>query len=113
MPRSRHAALACSLALTAATVLLPGAHAVAAPAAIVHVAPDGDDANPGTEAQPVRTLTRARDLVRGRNQGMTGDLTVRLAGGTYRLPPRSAWTGATPEPMATASTGRPRRAPGR
>src|SRR5439155_22871014 len=35
--------------------------------------------------QPVRTLQRARDLVRGLNQSMTGDIVVSLADGTYQL----------------------------
>jgi Fibronectin type III domain len=62
-------------------------HASAAPGDIVlYVAPDGDDANPGTADRPVRSLARARDLVRGLNQNMTGDIVVRLADGTYRLP---------------------------
>jgi hypothetical protein len=51
----------------------------------LHVSPTGDDRNPGTQAQPIRTLAHARDLVRRMNQRMTGDITVWLAGGTYRL----------------------------
>jgi hypothetical protein len=51
----------------------------------LYVAPNGDDSNAGTQAQPIRTLAHARDLVRGMNQSMTGDITVWLAGGTYRL----------------------------
>ena len=49
------------------------------------VAPDGDDANPGTFAQPLRTVARARDLVRTMNAAMTSDLAVYLRGGTYPL----------------------------
>lgn len=51
----------------------------------IYVSPNGNDENPGTQAQPVQTLQRARDLVRGLNHNMTGDITVWLAGGTYRL----------------------------
>jgi hypothetical protein len=51
----------------------------------LYVSPTGDDSNPGTQAQPIQTLAHARDLVRGLNQHMTGDITVWLAGGTYRL----------------------------
>ncbi|MCP5535737.1 MAG: right-handed parallel beta-helix repeat-containing protein [Akkermansiaceae bacterium] len=45
----------------------------------VHVAPDGDDSNPGTEAKPFATLERARDAARGARKS-----TVILAAGTYR-----------------------------
>jgi hypothetical protein len=51
----------------------------------LYVSPTGDDSNPGTQAQPIRTLAHARDLVRGMNHAMTGHITVWLAGGTYRL----------------------------
>jgi hypothetical protein len=58
----------------------------AAVQATVFVAPSGSDANSGTSAsQPVRTLAHARDLVRGLNQAMTGDVVVSLADGTYAL----------------------------
>jgi hypothetical protein len=51
----------------------------------IYVAPDGDDANPGTQDRPLRTVAKARDLVRTRNGAMTADLTVYLRGGTYPL----------------------------
>lgn len=51
----------------------------------IYVSPSGNDANPGTRAQPVRTLQHARDLVRARNRQMTADLTVYLERGTFRL----------------------------
>jgi hypothetical protein len=51
----------------------------------VYAAPTGDDANPGTLAAPVRTLARARDLVRPRIASMTSDLTVYLRAGTYPI----------------------------
>jgi hypothetical protein len=54
-------------------------------AAQIYVSPSGDDAAPGTPARPIRTLERARDLVRARNRQMAGDLTVYLEEGTYRL----------------------------
>jgi hypothetical protein len=50
---------------------------------VLYVAPDGDDSNPGTFAQPLRTVARARDLVRIKNGAMTADITVYLCGGTY------------------------------
>src|SRR2546430_17203409 len=73
-----------ALAVTAAALL---AHpAQAATQATVFVSPSGNDANPGTSAsQPVKTLQHARDLVRGLNQSMTGDIVVSLANGTYPL----------------------------
>ena len=47
----------------------------ASAAAQIYVSPSGNDAGPGTQAQPVRTLQHARDLVRTRNRQMTSDLT--------------------------------------
>ena len=56
-------------------------------AADIHVAPDGNDANPGTEAKPFATLARARDAVRATRA--TGDPQVSarivLGTGTYRI----------------------------
>jgi len=49
----------------------------------LYVATDGDDTNPGTFDKPVRTLARARDLVRTKNRTMDGDITVYVRGGTY------------------------------
>jgi len=49
----------------------------------IFVAPNGDDANPGTMAQPLKTVAKARDVVRGMTATMTADLTVYLRGGTY------------------------------
>jgi hypothetical protein len=49
----------------------------------IYVAPNGDDANPGTMAQPLKTVAKARDLVRGMTANMTGDITVYLRAGTY------------------------------
>ena len=51
----------------------------------IYVSPNGDDHDTGTKQQPVRTLERARDLVRTRNRDMHADITVFLEGGTYRL----------------------------
>ncbi|MEU5597713.1 fibronectin type III domain-containing protein [Streptomyces sp. NPDC020298] len=50
----------------------------------VYVSPVGDDHANGTARHPVRTLQRARDLVRARVADLHGDLTVHLAPGTYR-----------------------------
>ena len=56
-------------------------------AADFHLAPDGNDANPGTAERPVATLERARDLIRElKRRGPLGAaVTVRLRGGTYPL----------------------------
>jgi len=50
-----------------------------------YVSLNGDDANPGTESQPFRTIPRARDSVRAHNQNMSGDITVYLRQGTHEL----------------------------
>jgi len=50
------------------------------------VAPDGNDANPGTTAQPFRTLERARDALRERRKGKplpAGGVAIVLKGGVY------------------------------
>jgi hypothetical protein len=52
----------------------------------IHVAPDGDDANTGGAASPVRTLGRAQALVRERVQaGLKRDVLVILGKGAYVL----------------------------
>ena len=51
----------------------------------LYVAPDGNDANPGTEGQPFATVEKARLAVRAINKGMTGDIVVVLRGGTYPI----------------------------
>jgi hypothetical protein len=48
--------------------------------AALWVSPVGDDANPGTEEQPLRTLERARDVVRTLNHDMADDITVFIDG---------------------------------
>jgi hypothetical protein len=49
----------------------------------LYVSPSGDDANPGTITQPLRTVGKAQTVVRGMTASMTADLTVYLRGGTY------------------------------
>lgn len=59
-----------------------------------YVAPTGDDAQPGTLAQPFRTLDRARDAVRelkGKKPGVP--VTVLVRGGNYSLERSVAFTG--------------------
>jgi hypothetical protein len=51
-----------------------------------HVAPNGDDANPGTMAKPFATIAAAQKAVRSElKKGETGDTTVWLRGGDYFL----------------------------
>ncbi|WP_155370717.1 ricin-type beta-trefoil lectin domain protein [Catellatospora vulcania] len=69
-------------AALAATVVYQ-APASAAIQATYYVAPDGNDANPGTISSPWRTVQRARDAVRTVNASMTGDIHVYLRGGRY------------------------------
>ena len=53
---------------------------------VVHVATDGRDDAPGTEDRPVRTLARARDIVRDRVRvGLDSSVEVRIGAGTYGL----------------------------
>jgi hypothetical protein len=53
-------------------------------AAKVFVSPNGSDANDGSEAAPVATLTRARDLVRAlKAAGTTGAIAVAVQPGEY------------------------------
>ncbi|MBI5684512.1 MAG: right-handed parallel beta-helix repeat-containing protein [Verrucomicrobia bacterium] len=55
-------------------------------AAEFHVAPNGNDANPGTSAKPFATLERARDAVRqSKTQNPKSKIEVVLRGGTYEL----------------------------
>ncbi|MFJ9784842.1 fibronectin type III domain-containing protein [Amycolatopsis sp. NPDC101161] len=51
----------------------------------VYVSPTGSDHAPGTAYRPVRTVGKARDLVRQRAPHLTRDLTVHLAPGVFRL----------------------------
>ena len=60
-----------------------GAGGAAVANGTIYVAPNGNDSNPGTMAQPLRTVGKAQTLVRGMTAGMTADLTVYLRGGTY------------------------------
>ncbi len=66
--------------LRLAAVLLPLG---AAHAAEFYVAPDGDDAQPGTKRRPFATLGRAREAVRALERRAGATVTVR--GGVYRL----------------------------
>ena len=52
---------------------------------VFYVSPDGDDSGSGSITSPFRTLEAARDAVRKYNGNMTGDITVYLRGGDYRI----------------------------
>ena len=51
--------------------------------ATIYVSSSGSDTNPGTLAEPVKTLSKAQSLVRTMNGAMQSDITVYLRGGTY------------------------------
>ncbi|GGU15679.1 hypothetical protein GCM10010178_04050 [Lentzea flava] len=78
-----------ALAVLAFAALLPVTagqwRASAAVQETYYVAPDGNDANPGTITAPFRTLPRARDAVRAVNANMSGDIHVLLRGGNYPI----------------------------
>ena len=51
----------------------------------LYVSPDGDDANPGTLASPLKTLEKARLVVRANKGSMAEDIHVYLRAGRYEL----------------------------
>ena len=70
-------------------------------AASFYVAPGGDDSNPGTEAKPFATLSRARDAVRELKRSgkeLPEPVSVFVRGGSYALPETLA---LTPEDSGT------------
>ncbi len=87
-PRSRPTSPLARLARVLVLVLLValGASAVAQAATrTFYVSPSGSDRNPGTRAQPFRTLNRARNAVRKVPRPLHADVLVRVLAGTYRL----------------------------
>ncbi|MBL9204905.1 MAG: alpha-L-fucosidase [Opitutaceae bacterium] len=82
------ALLAPLLALLAAT----GLPAAAQSTRILHVSPTGDDANPGTVAEPLATLAAAQRAARA-SAGREA-VTVWLHGGVYYLPETIRFTAA-------------------
>ena len=68
-----------------ATFCLVGSFGFAQEQATFYVAPTGSDANPGTDAAPFKTITKAQKAVREINGTMTGDIVVYLREGTYQL----------------------------
>jgi hypothetical protein len=86
------------------------------------VAPDGNDASPGTRAQPFATLERAREAVRTlkKTRGSSaGGLTVWLRGGAYRrdktfeLAEQDSGTEQTPVVYRACASEQPRLIGGR
>jgi hypothetical protein len=75
--------LALAGAVVTAGALMSAAPAAQAATEDVYVSAHGADHASGTVGDPVRTLERARDLVRSRHP--SGDLTVHIAPGVYRL----------------------------
>jgi hypothetical protein len=62
--------------------------AIASAAADFTIAPNGNDANPGTEAKPFATLTRARDAIRAQQhapRAQPRSYEVAIRGGVYRV----------------------------
>jgi hypothetical protein len=81
--RALSAVLASALSAVLLTFLTTPAAAAATTQATYYVAPNGNDANPGTITAPFATLQHARDVVRAVNGNMTGDIHVYLRGGNY------------------------------
>src|SRR5438309_103843 len=88
LPRMGTSPMRSAVLLVISVVCLP---LVASAATTIHVAPNGDDSAPGTEAAPLRTVARARDAARAlkhRNAApglSAGGVQVVLHGGTYYL----------------------------
>ena len=79
------------------------------PSLFIYVAPDGDDNNPGTLALPLRTVGKARDMVRSLNSAMTVDVNVIMRGGTYPQASTLGFTSAdSGKTVTTSSTWRTR-----
>jgi hypothetical protein len=51
----------------------------------LYVAPYGSDSNSGTSEFPLRTLDKARTVVRGINRNMTSDIVIYFRGGEYPI----------------------------
>ncbi len=81
----------CLFALAAWTLPAHALDATGEPAktAVIYVAPNGDDANPGSLAQPLASMAGARDRIRAwRASGSgfpSGGVRVQFRGGTYQV----------------------------
>ncbi len=103
------------ITLIACVLLLLPAACLAAEA-VLHVAPDGSDDAAGGEQGPFRTLTRARDEIRGMKQGAglpEGGVRVVIHGGVHQLDeplmltPEDSGTPSAPITYAAAEGERP------
>jgi len=81
----RTTALKTLLALIALPIALANIAMAGEAQKTLYVSPVGDDSAPGTEAQPLKTIAKAQELVRTTAQNMTGDIVVILGGGTYPI----------------------------
>lgn len=103
-----------TLAFAFLVVLNPG-ELPAITAADFFLAPDGDDASPGTSQQPFATLTRARDAARisKRSSNVDSPIVIHVAGGHYpldapfELTPRDSGTESAPIVYRAAEGSRP------
>ncbi len=100
--------------IACALLLLPAACLAAE--AVLHVAPDGSDDAAGGEQAPFRTLTRARDEIRGMKQGAglpEGGVRVVIHSGVHQLDeplmltPEDSGTPSAPITYAAAEGERP------
>ncbi len=51
----------------------------------LYISPEGNDTNPGTFSEPLRTVKKAQQIVQSFTNGMTGDIKVFLRGGRYEI----------------------------
>jgi hypothetical protein len=70
-------------ALASIAIYSTSLSALAVIQAELYVSPQGDDANLGTLASPLKTITKAREEIRLINGSMTGDIMVYLQQGDY------------------------------
>ena len=91
-------------------IILLGLATKLAVATDFYIAPDGDDANPGTQAHPFATLERGRDAVRllKRAGPLKAPVNVWLRGGVHQLKKPVVFTeadsGTTDAPVTYASS---------
>ena len=92
-----------TLPRTVAMSMLLALTAERSPAATWHVAPAGNDANPGTETKPFATLTRAREEIRRLKQAgpLAAPVDIAVHAGAYRLTESLAFG---PEDSGTAAS---------